>query len=1226
MALDEDGTDLSGSASALFWSRARCWRVLFAGLAVLLLSLVWMGAAASACEGGGGPPSSPEKEELENECNPALTIKTDCSGDPVNDASGELSEEQTDVSVGGRGPGLHVSRTYGSLAGVDAKEPGLWGYGWTGPYGASLEVSGTTATVHQESGNAAVFYEVSGKYTQGGWDQASLEKSGSNYIYTLPDQSKLEFNSEKRLVKETERDGNSNTFTYNGSHQLEKVKDGDERLLTFKYNGSGLVESVTDPMSHVIKYAYLSGNLLSVTIEGKTRWEFEYESHLLKKIVDGRGDATTIEYETGAPHRVLKQTIGGHERKFKYGAGETKIIEPNGSETLETFNSANEPTKTVRARGTNIETVTEDEYSGSNFEVTKLIDPNKHDTTYEYDSEGNKTLEKDPNGDERKWKYDKAHDVLEETTPEGETTTIKRNSHGEPETVERSINSETQKTEYKYGTDGELAEEVDPLGHTTKFTYDAAGDKEMELLPEGQERKWKYNSDSQVTEETSARGFTTTIERDERGLPTMITDPLGHLTEYTYDGNGNVETETDGNKHTTKYTYNEENLRTKVEESNKTLVETGYDSEGQMTSHTDGNKHVWEYKRNLLEQVIEEKNPLGKVWKKTYEKAGDLELLEDPEKHLAKYGYDESDRLKSIKYSTGKPSEVTFGYSKDSRVTLMKDETGLTENAWDKLDRLTKYKNGAGKTVEYEYDLANLPSKIVYPNGEHITRAYNKDNLLEKVTDFKGNVTSFDYNADGQLEKTLFPTGTEETDEYTYNKADQLTLIEMLRKSSVLASLEYERDGDGQVTNTTSTGLPGAANSKSVYNENNRLIEANKQAYEYDKANNPLQIKGLAGYAYNEADELTESHEAKYTYNEDGQRTKTEPTSGQPATNYTYDQNGNLIGIKRAKGTEESEIEDSYTYDGNNLRQLQDIGGTVSNLTWDTAETISLILSDETNSYIYGPENLPIEQIPKTGEPQYLHHDQQGSTRLITSSTGEQEAAYTYTPYGALEASAGTATTPLRYDAQYASSDTGLIYLRARTYDPATAQFLSVDPAIQETGEPYAYSGDNPIDVEDPDGARGRGVNARNGAPGRGGHRVTVGRFGNEGCAIGRSDLFSNATCSFPGGYYVKIGYPGGSEYTKFQFGSFGCLESKSAIVSTIMCTVGAGAGGLYFKIKYPNGKEITEFKGPIVPGKGGAGSINGPIGITIGGGSEEGFGEEGFGGEGGEAENEGCG
>jgi RHS repeat-associated protein len=1043
------------------------------GVIVVVGVLGLLGISAAACEGPVGPPTEPPPGE--QHCDrTSLTLEYACVGDPVNNGTGDENLEQTDLSISGRGPGLRIVRTYDAFDAAEASEPGRWGYGWAGPYDTSLKVSGEEVLVHEEDGSVIYFYKSGSAYTQGGWNQARLEKSGSNYIYTLPEQSKLEFNNEGELVKETDRDGNSNTLSYNGSRELEKVKDGDERLLTFKYTGSGLVESVSDPMSHMIKYSYLSGNLLGVTIEGKERWQFEYESpHLLAKITDGRGHATTIKYEA-TTHKVIEETIGGHKRKWEYKTKETKLIEPNGSETVELFNTAGEPTKVTRAKGVaGMETTTEYEYEATTYARTKLIDPNSHETIYKYEAEGNKTSEKDPNGDEWKWEYDTRHNVTKETSPEDETTTIKRNATtGEPEVIERLIGSETQTTEYKYGSHGELTEETDPLGHVTKYTYDTAGDKASETDAAGDERKWKYNEDSHVTEETSARGFTTKIERDEQGRPTMVVDPLGHLTEYTYDGNGNIETETDGDKHITRYEYNEENLPTRVEEPNKTLVETGYDAEGQMTSHTDGNKHVWEYKRNLLEQVVEEKNPLGKFTLLKYEKAGNLETREDPEKDLATYKYDPSNRLILIKYSTSKPSEVTFEYNKDSKVTLMKDETGLTENRWDKLDRLALYRNGAGRIVKYEYDLANLPTKITYPDDNSVIREYDKASRLEKVTDWNGNTTSFIYNKDGELEKTLFPTGTEETDENTYNEADQLTLIKMLKKASVLAGLEYERDYDGQVTNTASTGLPGPTISKSVLDENSRLVEANSQKYEYDTADNPTKIAGLAGYTYNEADELTESHEAKYNYNNDGRRTKTEHRSGEPAAEYNYNQAGDLTGVEQAKGAIEPEIKDSYTYDANSLLQTQTINGTKANLTWDTAEPIPILLEDETNYYIYGPENLPIEQIPKSGETLYYHHDQQGSTRLLTNTKGETEAAYTYTPYGALEASTSPngATTPLRYDAQYTSTDTGLIYLRARWYDPNTTQFLTVDPVLEITGEPYAYVGDDPESRADPTG------------------------------------------------------------------------------------------------------------------------------------------------------------
>jgi hypothetical protein len=42
--------------------------------------------------------------------------------------------------------------------------------------------------------------------------------------------------------------------------------------------------------------------------------------------------------------------------------------------------------------------------------------------------------------------------------------------------------------------------------------------------------------------------------------------------------------------------------------------------------------------------------------------------------------------------------------------------------------------------------------------------------------------------------------------------------------------------------------------------------------------------------------------------------------------------------------------------------------------------------------------------------------------------------------------------------------------MRARTYDPATAQFLTRNPWVGLTGEPYSYVSDNPLTFADPTG------------------------------------------------------------------------------------------------------------------------------------------------------------
>jgi RHS repeat-associated protein len=120
--------------------------------------------------------------------------------------------------------------------------------------------------------------------------------------------------------------------------------------------------------------------------------------------------------------------------------------------------------------------------------------------------------------------------------------------------------------------------------------------------------------------------------------------------------------------------------------------------------------------------------------------------------------------------------------------------------------------------------------------------------------------------------------------------------------------------------------------------------------------------------------------------------------------------------------------------------------------------------------YVYGPSGTTIEQINNTtGAVTYLHHDQAGSTRLLTGSTGTVTGKCTHSAYGTPTCE-GTTTTPLGYDGQYTSADTGLIYLRNRVYDPTTAQFLSSDPLKAITGEPYSYAGDNPLNASDPTG------------------------------------------------------------------------------------------------------------------------------------------------------------
>lgn len=1029
---------------------------------------------------GGKEPSLEEEFGTENPAIPDLCEV--CVGDPINSATGNLTEIQTDLTVSGHGPHLELTRSYNAQLAATQKEAGPFGYGWTGSYSASLAISSETetATVHQDNGSTATFYLKGGKYSPSGWVEATLVKEGENYVYTLSDQEQLEFNSSGQLVKVSDRHKNALTLTYK-SGQLETVKDAAGRTLTFTYN-AGKVESVKDPLGNVAKYTYESGNLATVALPGEetSRWKFKYDaSHRLTEVTDGRSHTTKNEYDSS--NRVTLQTDRlGQKRKLEYaetgGVKETTITEPNSSKTLEKFNGSGEPLEITKASGTELAQTTKYEYD-SNLKMTKRTDANGHVKTYGYDSEGNKTSEKDANENETKWVYNKTHDVIEETTPKGETTTTTRNAAGDPETIKRPApESKTQEIKFKYAANGDLEENTDPLGRTTKYEYDTYGDRKAEINAENDKRTWGYNEDGQLTSEVSPRGneegakaseFETKIERDAQGRATKETNPLGHETKFKYDGNGNLEVVTNPNGHATTYAYDANDQRTEVKAPNGNTVKTAYDSMGKVESHTNGSGNVTKYVHNTLEQLTETIDPLERKVIEKYDAVGNVKEIKDAEGRTATYTYDPGDRLKEVNYSAEATPDVSYTYDKDGTVLTMKDGTGTNKYTYDELDRLTEMENGGKGIVKYKYDLGSQMIEITYPNGKSITRVFDKAGRLEKITDWLGKESKFAYSRDSLLKSTTFPTASEDKDEYAYNVADRLEKTTMKRGAETLASISYARDNAGQIKSTTQTGLPGAEKVEYEYDENERLKKGAGTSFGYDAANNPTTF-GSASLKYDKASQLEEGGGIKYSFNSMGQRTKATPSSG-PATTYGYDQAGNLTSVKRPEEGKVNKIEDSYTYDGGGLRASETVNGTTTQMTWDLAEPLPLLLYDGTNSYIYGPEGIPVEQIASETAT-YLHHDQQGSTRLLTNAAGETKGTYTFTPYGAVEGQTGTATTPLGFNAQYTSSDTGLIYLRARVYDPLTAQFTSVDPLVEETLDFYGYAGDNPVNAADPSG------------------------------------------------------------------------------------------------------------------------------------------------------------
>jgi RHS repeat-associated protein len=181
-------------------------------------------------------------------------------------------------------------------------------------------------------------------------------------------------------------------------------------------------------------------------------------------------------------------------------------------------------------------------------------------------------------------------------------------------------------------------------------------------------------------------------------------------------------------------------------------------------------------------------------------------------------------------------------------------------------------------------------------------------------------------------------------------------------------------------------------------------------------------------------------------------------------TTYAYDQASRLTRYEAPPSVAgDPAVVRDYSYDGDGLR---------GDLLWGSTGGLPLVVGDSAGLYVTGPDGLPLTQLTFDAQQRYYHHDQLGSTRAITNAAGTTTARYTFDPYGNPAAGSSTADSRFGFAGQYTDRASGLIYMRARWYDPATAQFITADPIGLDSGETnlYRYAGGDPANLVDPSG------------------------------------------------------------------------------------------------------------------------------------------------------------
>jgi RHS repeat-associated protein len=197
---------------------------------------------------------------------------------------------------------------------------------------------------------------------------------------------------------------------------------------------------------------------------------------------------------------------------------------------------------------------------------------------------------------------------------------------------------------------------------------------------------------------------------------------------------------------------------------------------------------------------------------------------------------------------------------------------------------------------------------------------------------------------------------------------------------------------------------------------------------------------------------------------------------------YTWDENGNLLSdgvntytydhANRLVSVAGPSSSVSYAYNGLGDRLQQTVDGVTTNYSLDLNNWRTQVLADGTNTYLYGAGR--IAQFEASGAAYFLG-DALGSVRQVTSESGEITLNQSYSPYGEVLSSQGTAETDFAFTGEMYDPQTGLIFLRARYYSPIQGRFLQRDPwhgSEQKplTMNPYLYAAGNPTNLLDPSG------------------------------------------------------------------------------------------------------------------------------------------------------------
>jgi RHS repeat-associated protein len=621
---------------------------------------------------------------------------------------------------------------------------------------------------------------------------------------------------------------------------------------------------------------------------------------------------------------------------------------------------------------------------------------------------------------------------------------------------------------------------------------------------------------------------------DGLGRQTSVTDQMDRPTQYQYDTFGRLtavllpavldpETGKTVNP-TTNYTYNIYGNLIQIQDAKGRLTQFTFDQFGHQLTRT---------------------LPLGQQESTTYDAFGREGTHTDFKGQQTVFHYDSLGRVDTktfYPYGSSTPEEtVVYHFDNLGRNDTVTDTIGtsprLTTYGFDLENRVTSITTPEG-TVNYVYDPATSYHTETSTANSDTSYAYDQLGRLKAITLKKQNgvilttplVGTYYYTPVGNIDHVTYPNGTE-TD-YGYDTLNRVTSVTNKQGTTLLSSYVYTLEADALRTGVTEQQLQTDGTYSTVtktwtYDALQRLMQeqvvssiAGKSytdTYAFDLVGNRLSKTDLQGTTTTVVssvskanDEMTSdsatvngaaSYSTLYGYDANGSETSASRTgTGAETDTYGYDLQNRLstANISRTETGQSVTIAASYTYDESGFRAQSVIITTIGSGSPSTTTTqflvdrenptrYSQVLEEHTNgsstpsiSYLLGLALFG--QTNGSGASSFLLVDAQGSTRLVTDSSGNVTARLAYDGYGNMLGTAigilNPPATKILFTGQQFDPTLLQEYLRARFYNSNTGRFLSADSFLGHLAEPetlnrYGYVDGDPVNRTDPTGHDG---------------------------------------------------------------------------------------------------------------------------------------------------------